>query len=44
MTPPRPNPEEPPPIMGTWLNVYLLLVAQLVVTILVFAAVSWWAS
>jgi len=36
--------EEKPPILGTWRNVYLLLIAQLAVTIVVFYAITRWAA
>ncbi len=39
-----PAAEEAPPFLGTWRNVYLLLLAQLGVTIAVFYAITRWAS
>ena len=36
--------EEPPPFLGTWQNVYAMLIVQLVVTIAIFYAITWWAS
>lgn len=38
------DPDEPPPILGSWRNVYLLLAGQLVVLVLVFWALTRWAS
>jgi hypothetical protein len=36
--------EEPPPVLGRWVNLYGLLVAQLVVLSLLFYALGRWAS
>ena len=38
------SPEEQPPILGRWRNVYLLLIAQLAATIGIFYAITRWAS
>ncbi|MEQ8278173.1 MAG: hypothetical protein RMA76_43085 [Deltaproteobacteria bacterium] len=37
-------PEAPPPILGRWRNVYLVLVLQLALLVAGFAVVTWWAS
>lgn len=36
--------ESPPPFLGTWRNVYLLVIGELVFTILVFLILTRWAS
>ena len=41
---PRDPPEAPPPILGSWRSLYLLLVAELVVLVALFAALTRWAS
>ncbi len=41
---PKSTPDAPPPILGRWRNVYVLLVVQLALMIGVFAALTWWAS
>ena len=43
---PRPAdaPEAPPPILGSWRRVYVVMAAQLGVVILALYALSWWAS
>lgn len=40
----RGAPEEPPPLLGRWRNVYLLVLVELVVTALGFWALTRWAS
>lgn len=46
MPDPKPSeaPEAPPPVLGTWRNVYVFMAAQLAVVVLALAALSWWAS
>ncbi|HLV60332.1 MAG TPA: hypothetical protein VKY51_02920 [Fredinandcohnia sp.] len=39
-----PPQEEPPPFLGSWRNVYLLLVGELVLLTVLFAALTRWAS
>lgn len=36
--------EAPPPFLGEWKNVYLLLLGELAVTILLFWLLARWAS
>lgn len=36
--PPETHDNEPPPFLGTWLNVYLMVLGWLVVLILIFYA------
>lgn len=36
--------EEPPPFLGRWRNVYLLVAADLAVTVLLLYALTRWAS
>jgi hypothetical protein len=37
-------PEDPPPFLKSWRNVYLLLVGELCLTVLVFYLLVRWAS
>ncbi len=39
-----PAAEEPPPFLGRWRNVYLLLLGELAVLTIVFYALTRWAS
>jgi hypothetical protein len=36
--------EEPPPLLGSWRNLYLLLAGELAALVLLFHALTWWAS
>lgn len=36
--------DDPPPILGSWRNLYLLLLGELFVLIVVFALLRRWAS
>jgi len=36
--------EDPPPFLGTWGNVYLLVLGELALLIALFAAITRWAS
>ena len=36
--------EQPPPLLGTWSNVYLLVLGELALLIALFAAITRWAS
>ena len=38
------EPEEPPPLLGSWRNVYLLLLAELAALVAAFALLAWWAA
>ena len=38
------GPEDPPPLLGSWRNVYLLLLAELAALVAAFALLAWWAS
>ncbi len=40
----RDQPETPAPILGSWRALYLLLVAELVALVGLFAALTRWAS
>ena len=44
MTPERDDPEAPPPLLGSWRNVYALIVVNLAVLIALFFALTRWAS
>lgn len=36
--------DTPPPLLGTWRNLYALVLGELAVLVLVFYALTWWAS
>jgi hypothetical protein len=36
--------DDPPPFLGRWRNVYLVVAAELAVIVALFAALTWWAS
>jgi len=38
------RPDEPPPFLGRWRNVYLLVAVELLVLIAVFYAITRWFS
>ena len=38
------DPDEPPPILGSWRNVYLFVAGELVVLVVLFWALTRWAS
>lgn len=42
--PARGKVDEPPPFLGTWRNVYALLIGELAVTAILFYALTRWAS
>jgi hypothetical protein len=44
LTPPDIAPEEPPPLLGSWRNLYLLVAGELGVLVLLFYALTRWAS
>jgi len=44
VTPERDDRSEPPPLLGSWRNVYALVVVVLVVLIALFYALTRWAS
>jgi hypothetical protein len=44
VTPERDDPLEPPPILGSWRNVYALVLVVLAVLIALFSALTRWAS
>jgi hypothetical protein len=50
MTEPEPEPghnqpiEEPPPILGSWRNLYLVLIVELALLTLAGYLLSWWAA
>lgn len=37
-------PDAPPPLLGHWRNLYGLVLAELGALVLLFYALSWWAS
>ena len=37
-------PEAPPPLLRSWRNLYLLVLAELGILVLLFYALTWWAS
>jgi hypothetical protein len=37
-------PEEPPPLLGSWRNVYALVVGELLVVVLLLYALTRWAA
>ena len=44
MTPARDEPEAAPPILGSWRNVYTIVVLELAALIALFYALTRWAS
>ena len=43
--PPAPPPEDaPPPFLGSWRNVYLLVLGELALLVIAFALLRAWAS
>lgn len=38
------GPEDRPPLLGSWRNVYLLLVGELALLVAAFALLAWWAA
>jgi hypothetical protein len=44
MTPRQEEPLDPPPVLGSWRNVYALVVGVLAVLIALFYALTRWAS
>jgi hypothetical protein len=44
MSEPNQEPEEPPPVLGSWRNLYTLLVVELAVITLLSYALERWAS
>jgi hypothetical protein len=40
----KPPADEPPPFLGRWRNVYAVVLIELAVTVLVFYALTRWAS
>ena len=41
---PSPADETPPPLLGTWRNLYLVVLGELAVLVAVFYALTRWAS
>lgn len=39
-----PQIDEPPPFLGTWRNVYLLVLGELALTVVAFYAITRWLS
>jgi hypothetical protein len=44
VTPERDEPEAAPPILGSWRNVYTLVVLELAILIALFYALTRWAA
>lgn len=42
--PSQPEAEEPPPLLGTWKNLYLFVLGTLVVGVVLLFALTEWAS
>ena len=42
--PTKTDPEPPPPLLGSWRNIYLALLAELAALVLLFYALTRWAS
>ena len=40
----RPGPEQPPPVLGTWRNMYWLVTGELAVLVVVFYLLRRWAE
>jgi hypothetical protein len=38
------DPDEPPPILGSWRNVYVFVLVELAVTVVLFYLLVRWAS
>ena len=36
--------DEPPPMLGSWRNVYLVVLVELALLVALFSALTWWAS
>jgi hypothetical protein len=36
--------DEPPPLLGSWRNVYLVVAAELALIVALLAALTWWAA
>ena len=36
--------ETPPPLLGSWRNLYLLVLGELVLLVVIFYALTWWAA
>jgi hypothetical protein len=36
--------DEPPPLLGSWRNLYLLLIVELAAVVAGFALLTWWAA
>ena len=36
--------EDPPPLLGSWRNLYLLVLGELALLVALFALLGWWAS
>lgn len=41
---PTPAGDEPPPLLRSWRNVYLVVAAELALIVALFAVLTWWAS
>ena len=44
MTPERDDRQDPPPLLGSWRNVYALVAVVLAILIVLFYALTRWAS
>jgi hypothetical protein len=36
--------EDPPPVLGSWRNLYVFVLGELALLTLLFALLTWWAS
>ena len=41
---PQRGTEDPPPILGRWRNVYVLVLGELALLVALFRLLRWWAS
>ena len=44
MSEPRGTPDEPPPVLGAWRTVYLLVVGELALVVALLYALTQWAA
>jgi hypothetical protein len=40
----KPPEDEPPPFLGSWKNVYLVVLGELALLVVIFYAITRWAS
>ncbi len=44
MSDPQGTPDEPPPVLGAWRNVYVLVIGELALVVLLLYALTRWAA